>query len=412
MEHDVWNKRFVMILGIEFALQIGYYLQNPLVSNYAVYLGAAVAMAGFLSGINTLVSLAMRPITGFLTDRFAKRKMLILASTLYVICSFGCALSSHFLLIGIFRVIFGIAFAFKSVIMVALISLVVKPDRVGTAVGWYGAVQTTTSAVGPAIGSFIAAYFTYSATFAFAGGIQLIGWILALTVKLPDAAINPPKPLQGSFGSIVHQFVDQFSWSQLFYLPTLMISLVAGCTTAAFGSTNALILLVGEMRGIGLASLYFTIFALVALFSKPMAGKMLDKVGVKGVVVPCLLIGISGQLCMAFIPNLVGIILGGLLMGAGHGSAYSGIQAASVQGISKDKLGVSANSFFIGPDIGMFIGPFLGAAMLQIGGPSALFLLNVGFIATGLVLFFVMQGPRNRLLKKYAAEEAAAAEAE
>ena len=48
----MWNKQFVMIFAIEVLLQLGMYILQPNLSNYLMMLGASVAAAGFIVGLN------------------------------------------------------------------------------------------------------------------------------------------------------------------------------------------------------------------------------------------------------------------------------------------------------------------------------------------------------------------------
>ncbi len=74
----VWNRRFVHLLLIEWSLQFGIYATTPIASNYAVSIGAAIGIAGFIAGLNSTVSLCMRPFTGWIIDNLAKKSLLIL----------------------------------------------------------------------------------------------------------------------------------------------------------------------------------------------------------------------------------------------------------------------------------------------------------------------------------------------
>lgn len=399
--HKLWNRRFVHVLCIEIMLQMGYYLQNPLVSNYAVFLGATVAVAGFLSGLNALTSLFMRPVSGFASDRFSKKSLLVMASALYVVCSFGCALATSVESVGFFRVLFGVAFAFKSVVAVALVSLVVSPEVIGRAVGWYGAAHTVTNALGPVVGAAIAAATGYSAAFVAAGCMQVVGLILAVAFRAPDSAkaqhersscsssnleVKDSAALlgQGSKGSGLFGGLRK-----LFYFPALPCSIVAGLSSMAFGSVGALILLVGDMRGIDGVSLYFTAFAVVTVLSKPVAGRVSDRKGTGAVVIPMEAVGAFGMVVLAFGSGLPSILLGGVCMGLGHGSAFSALQAESVRDVPVEKVGNAANTFFVGSDIGMWAGPFVSALVLQAFGAEAMFLFNALCFLCALSVFLV-----------------------
>ena len=76
-------------------------------------------------------------------------------------------------------------------------------------------------------------------------------------------------------------------------------------------------------------------------------------------------------------------------MGVGQGSADRALQAESVRGVPEDLLGRAANTFYLGPDLCMGLGPVVGGFILQRAGASAMFLFNALAVVLGLALFFV-----------------------
>lgn len=80
--------------------------------------------------------------------------------------------------------------------------------------------------------------------------------------------------------------------------------------------------------------------------------------------------------------------------GVGQGSAYCALQAESVRGVPEDLLGRAANTFYLGPDLCMGLGPVVGGFILQRAGASAMFLFNALAVVLGLTLFFVYAARR------------------
>ena len=76
----LWNIRFVQLVLIEALFQFGAYMTNPVVSGYAVALGATIAVGGVLAGLSASMALVARPLTGWLADRLAKKSFLLIAA--------------------------------------------------------------------------------------------------------------------------------------------------------------------------------------------------------------------------------------------------------------------------------------------------------------------------------------------
>ena len=60
--------------------------------------------------------------------------------------------------------------------------------------------------------------------------------------------------------------------------------------------------------------------------------------------------------------------------------------------VPKEYVGRASNTLFLGPDIGMFLGPAIGGIVLQTAGPSALFFANAGIILSMVLFFSLVKG--------------------
>jgi MFS family permease len=364
-------------------LQLGAYIINPLVSGYAVSLGATVTVAGFLAGLNATTSVFARSFSGFVSDRFNKKSLLIVATVLFAVSAFGCACTCSLELVGLFRILQGIAFALKSAAVVSLAAFVVPRSLVGSGVGLLGLAYTAANALGPSIGSYLADSFGYRVSFTTAAALMVVGLLLAVLFKtstLTDVHALCPRPSTSKTRR-------RFSLKQLFYLPNLPLTLSIGFISLAQGATVSLILLVGGSRGIAGIALYFTAYALTTLVSKPVFGRVSDRHGIKAIAIPLSLIAALAMILLAFAESLMLVMFSAVLFGIGQGSAFSSFQAESVRNVEKNMVGRAANTFYLGPDIGMGAGPLIGGFILQIFGGTAMFLVCSAFILIGLMVF-------------------------
>lgn len=438
----LWNRRFVQLLLIEALLQMGGFLTRSIIANYAIELGAAVPVAGFLAGMLATAALAIRPISGAISDRLSKKALLTVSCGLFAVGAFGCALVRSATLMGVFLALQGFAFAFKSAIIISLVPLVVPKRYTGSGVGWMGLAYTVAVALGPAIGSEVGLTLGYPATFALSGVVLAGALVLTALFKAPPEAgahragaadeasgtagaapAGAGTPGDGEGPALAEALEAgaelereeaaleerpapaargrsprRFSLSALFYLPVIPLSVVGGTLMVSQGITSSFILLTGEMRGIDAVSLYFVFYSIANLGARPLAGRASDAWGVRRVAPPMMVVATLGMLALAFMPSVAGVALGGVCMGLGQGSAYAAIQAESVRGVPADQLGRSANTYFIGPDLGMGLGPVAGGAVLQAWGPTALYVFNALTVLLALALFLAL-GPLKRRVR-------------
>ena len=380
MANRLWNATFVHVLLIELACQVGIYSINPVVSGYAVALGTTAAVGGFLAGFNGTVSLLCRPFTGFLADRFAKKRLLLMAAAMFCIGSLGISVSTNVVLIAIFRGMQGAAFAFKTAILAGFVVMSVPQDAVGRGVGWMGLTSTIANALGPALGSFLSSTFAYSVAFTISGVIFLSAVILVLTLKIDPDAGKDKSAEKPKFS---------FSFSSFFYMPKMVVSLMGGLCGVPYAITGAMMLLAGDMLGIEGASLYFVAFASAAFISKPLVGKMSDSFGLLQALLPAVIIELIGAIVVAFADSLPLLIVSGILLGAGQGAAHSGFQGEAVRDVPAEYLGRASNTFYLIPDLNMGLSPILAGFLLETFGVTVMYMYGVVACVLNIVILVV-----------------------
>lgn len=386
--NKLWNIRFVHLLLIEAVFQFATYLTNPIVSSYVIFLGASLAVGGFIAGLVASAALAMRPFTGWISDRFSKTTLLVLAALLFTVAAFGCAFAPNVWWIGAFRIVQGVAFAFRSAVVVSLVSVVVSHDCIGRAVGWVGVVTTTSCAIAPSVAAGIGEAVGYFDCFMMAGLLFAIGLVLAVSFKLPKsgcADLGIERRRKGCGGKRVIRLRD------FVFVPAAPYSVMAALAGVPHGINVSLLFAVGDARGIAGISLYFTLYAVSALVARPLAGRLSDTKGFGVVIAPALLIDLAGVAVLVAMHSLAAVAIAGALVGIGQGSAHSALQAEAVRGADVRELGRASNTFYIGPDVNMGMSPLVGGFVMQTWGVAAMYEVCFGFVSAALILFLVMK---------------------
>lgn len=368
----MWNAKYIQLLIIEFLLQIGLSVSRPIVSLYALELGSSVGVAGALSGMLAVAALTARPLSGLVADSLDKSTLLVVACVIFGASTVGIIATEDLVLLGVFLFVQGFAFAIKSSVVIALAAGLVPKGRVGAGIGWMSLAYTASQAIGPFIGSAIGSRYGYISVFDLSACLLFLGFVFALKFKLSrrnremisEAVVNK------RYG-VGRGVLSKRSASSFIYRPALPLSLVAGLLMVSQGTLSGFVLYIGASRDIDWASLYFLCYAFANLLARPIAGQISDRTSASLVVKPMLLVAMAAVLCLAFVNGVAGVLLCGVLLGVGQGSAYSVLQAESVRGVCASESGRAANTFYIGPDIGMGFGPALVGAVMQHFGITA-----------------------------------------
>lgn len=386
--HTVWNKRFVHLLSIEVVIQFATYMLNPIITGYAVSLGASLATAGFVAGVVATSALAMRPFAGFIADTLDRPILLVMSATLFMVAALGCALSTNVVLVAVFRIVQGVALACRTAVVTALATLSVDHSHVGAAVGWIGLGTTVSCAIAPSAAAFLGMFISYHACFFVAGGLYALGVVLALRFKRGfGGSRSMVETLRREGGG--KRFSGGFKVKDFIYSPAIVYSAMAGLSGVPHSINTSLLLTVGDARGIVGIALYFTMYALAALASRPLAGSLSDREGLVFVAVPALLIELAGVAVLALMDSLAMAAVAGALIGVGQGSMYSSLQAEVARTADAEALGRASNTFYIGPDINMGLSPVVGGFVMQMWGVAAMYAVAFAFVASTFGLLYV-----------------------
>ncbi len=370
----MWNMQFAMIFAVEVLLQLGMYILQPNLSNYLITLGASITTAGFIVGFNYGTSLVLRFVNGFVCDLFDKKALLVLSCACFACASLGIALAVSPAMVGFFRVVQGVAFVMKSSVVVSMASMVVPKKMVGSGVGIMGLGFTVACSVGPAIGDLVGTTYGYRTSCAMAVASFICALCVALAFKAPAMSQGSWRNLEcGKWGAVKLR-IGQMKLSELLYVPTLPVTVAIWLAFAAQSMMLALTLTFASIQGVSHAFVYYIAYAAVAVFSKPLAGRMLDKRGVLFVLVPMSLVSCSAMVLLALNFSTVTLGVAGAMMGLGQGSVWSCLQGEAVRRAPVGKTGRSVNMFYIGSDTTQCFAPFFFALLFNGLGVPVCFL--------------------------------------
>ena len=136
---------------------IGTWIGNVALSWLVYRLTGSVFLLGLVGFTNQIPMLILSPITGVLTDRYNRHKLMLLSQIFFLIHSLTVALLVLFNLIEVWHIIalsvvFGIISAFDAPARHSLvIDLIEKPEQLGNAIALNSSIFNAARLVGPAI---------------------------------------------------------------------------------------------------------------------------------------------------------------------------------------------------------------------------------------------------------------------
>ena len=262
-------------------------------------------------------------------------------------------------------------------------------EKLGSGIGVFGIGGALSQAVGPSMG--IAIRDWGAARWGEGGGytaVFLVSALFMLLALIPCIIIPAGKPTEEQKKAIGKWYRNIIAGETVTSALLLCLVSVSSILYSTYMVHYA------KELGLGSIGIFFTVYALVLLFSRPFFGRLSDRVGMNAVILPSL-----GVFALSFVAVGLGRSMGMMLLGAvlgalGYGALNPIIQTLCIRTVPPERRGVASNTQYFGMDLGYFLGPLMGGVLYSaLGRYSAMYLIGgVAPLALALVLFLLIWG--------------------
>jgi EmrB/QacA subfamily drug resistance transporter len=391
------------------------------------------------------------PASGSLGDRFGQRRVFLIGVLAFAVSSLLAAIAPSFEILAVGRVFQAVSGALISTTSIALVRAMSPLDRRGAAFGLFDMLVSTSAAIGPFVGGVLVGAFGWRSLFVIAVPVALFAAVMVGLVVRPDrapatatgertgdAAAARPRPIDvpglillaavliallgairaagdGGLGSLAavavvpllflfvrfelasdHPAVDP----RLFTVRPFAAAVlgVLGATVILHAAFILVPLLVEELLGgdARTAGLVLLAISAVGAVAAPIGGRLSDRYGRRLPVVAgslCLTAGLvalwwfAADSSAAFIGLLLGIV------GLGLGLSGSPRQAAAMDAVPGERVGMAAGTYYTGRYLGGVLGASLAGAVLGATVTGAGVTIGFGLLAlVGLAIVVVSFG--------------------
>jgi len=375
----LWSHEFIFLLVVSFVNMGAFGMGIPIFPGYAVSLGATLSVAGIVTAMFSTTALFGRPFAGIMGDRLNKKRLLIVSLVLNGFATLLYAFVPTLALVIPIRIFHALMFSISGTVSFALGAEYIPKERMGEGVGFMGMGQIIGMAVGPNISILVAEHHSFQLSFLISGVVIMISGLMVLGLKYKQTtkvASNPKteKPIRYSF------HLKDFVAVEL--LPN---ALFAAVFMLGNGLTTSFLVMIGAERGIEGVGIFFIVNAAIVLFTRPLAGKLIDRKGVAFVVVPGFLLTAGTMLLIGNGGNVWFIALAAALFACGAGTSMPALQADCLMRLGRERGSVATGTYLIGLDIGMTVGPALGGIAADLYGFRTTFNSAAGLMTAGFV---------------------------
>ena len=374
----LWSPAFInygVSSGIFYMTQ--YVLVAALPIILTAELGGTALDAGLAMTYFQIGTILCRPFAGRLIDGLDKRIILLISSALFFVIMELFNLTTSLQTIFVLRGLHGAIFALGTTVMAALAVVVLPASRKGEGINMFAVFSNIAMVLGPAVGLYALQAYGSSALYIFLTGMTALALILSNIIRLPKELAKPKQ--KSSKGWHISQFIEKRS------LPWALMGLFIG-----FTYSGVLVFIPIELNSMGAGvwgSVFFALFALMIIISRPLVGKVYARFGSKFVIYPGVALFILGLSALGIVTTPIGIICTAPLLGLGYGAAQPAFQALAVQSAPIERAGVSTATYFLALDIAVGAGSVILALIANALGYQYLYQITALIMVVALALY-------------------------
>lgn len=352
-------------------------------------------------------------ITGRLGDRFGPRRIYLVGLAVFTLASLGCGLSGSLEMLIVMRAVQGLGAAMMTPQTMAVITRTFPPQRRGAAMGLWGATSGVAMLVGPLAGGFLVDGLGWEWIFFVNIPVGVIGFVLAWML-VPELETHPHRfDVVGVILSAVALFLIVFGlqegehydwapwvwvligggvvvlggfvWQQfrtrseplvpmsLFRERNFSVSGIGIVTVGFMASGMALPLMFFLQLARGLtptdSALLLVPMAVAAGVLSPLAGRVLDRVDPRLILLPGLLLAAVALVWYSLLMNLETeiwmFLLPSFLLGAGQAGIWGPLATTATRALDPRQAGAASGVYNTMRTVGSVLGSASIAALMQ-----------------------------------------------
>jgi len=381
------------------------YMLVTTISEYAQTFGATKTVAGLVSSIFLIGGLITRLLFGRMVCRFGWKKMIAFAMTVqFLACCMYFFISNIYQLIAV-RLIHGCFSGMSACVGSTTGQYLIPKSRYGEGNGFLMMANALSVCFGPLAGGLL--YDNFGSQGCFIASMVL-AFIMAAGIFLarapyPDlesfraaSNITGSRPdnetetgpgrengTNGSFkSSVLNKYIEKDA------VPAAICIFFCGI---AYSCVLSFIRLFGRESGLSdSVSVFFVVYAVVLIFSRPSVGKLQDRRGDNLVVYPCVFMQIVSFLLLFIVPNHVTVLIAAVLLALGYGTLSSVFITIACRNTPYERVSYAVVTYWIAIDSSVGIGPIILGAVAENKGYGSMFFSAAIITAAVLPIYYLL----------------------
>jgi MFS family permease len=340
MSDRLFSPRFFVMCGFTFTVFLSAFQLLPTAPFRIHDLGGSTFASGLFLGFLTYASAFSAPLTGAISDRIGRRRTLVVASGVILLCAIGYALTTSYRVMLALVVVHGLFWSALLSASAAYLTSLLPERRRAEGIAYWGLSSVAAVAVAPPIAFWLLQHGGWRWICVSCGSLNALMGAIAWTL---DRDESPNHHATHSKGPLVE-------WRVLALSVTLFLY------SFAYGAITSFSAVYADAIGVSPKSLYLTVLAVVILLSRPLAGPLADRIGYRRVFMPSLVLIAAGLTILAAGSTRGSLVLSAIVFGLGFGNAYPAFVAYVMRDVTAARRGAAFGAILAAFDTGIGTG--------------------------------------------------------
>jgi len=371
VSEPLFTRRFASLWLFQAATFFSAFQLLPVIPLRIVALGGGKGTAGLFLFVYTAASAFSAPVMGTIADHIGRRRMLVVASTLFVAFSLAYGLVPWLPLVLAIAVVHGTLWSSLLSAAGALMTDFIPPARRTEGLAYWGLAPTAAIAVAPAVGLWVHDGFGWFALCAEIAALSAVTAIFAS--RLPGAETRGAK--------------KQLRARELWDWGVVAASLSLGVAAFGYGGITSYVALLSRERGIQPESLFFTVFAFATILIRVFTSRLGDRFGPNVLLYPAFVAMPIAFFVLAHADNRIEMAVAATLFGMGLGSAFPAFLTFVVSHTGEDRRARTFGSVILAFDTGIGVGSMVIGAIGERAGLGMAFQVAAAVACLSIPIF-------------------------
>ncbi len=348
-KESIWSFPYLALMVVNLFQSMAAFMTNTTLPVYADALGATPSMVGIVVSSFSITALLARPFAGPAFDSFSRKRLLIASQLVICACMFLYGIVGTLEGLVAVRLVHGVGIGCSGPLAMSLVSEFLPESKFASGVSIYALAQSFAQVIGPAAGLYLVDAIGFSASYFLAAACLLVAICGVALIKEPYR----------------ERLRYELKLDRMFAPEAVGKGVALMLLATSFSCMGAYVVLYGYSVGVDQMGIFFIVYAVCLLGTRPLFGSLADRFGAPRMLIVGISFFAASYLALACADRLPLFIVAALLGSAGFGCCGPLLQSEALASVPPSRRGAASNTAFTGLDLGMLIGPMIGGAIVE-----------------------------------------------